>query len=69
MATYSNKTTGGKSPWSGIAKFLFIVLLVVLFLLLAQSMVHHRFFRGGSANANSSLNPLRTPKSLPKRTV
>jgi hypothetical protein len=68
---YSNKTTGAgdKSPGVGVAKFLFIVLLVVLFLFLAESMVHHRFFRGGSLNHMSSLNPHRTLKIHPGRTV
>ena len=43
--------------WAGFVKFLFIVVLTVLIFLLAQSMVRHRFFRGGSNNQNNSLNP------------
>lgn len=43
--------------WVGFAKFLFIVVLTVLIFLLAQSMVRHRFFQGGSNNQNNSLNP------------
>jgi hypothetical protein len=42
-------------PWLGIAKFLFIAILTLLFYLLAQSMVHHRFFRGGWMNNNGSV--------------
>lgn len=38
---------GPRSPWLGFAKFLFIVLLSVLFYLLARSMVTHHFFSGG----------------------
>jgi hypothetical protein len=69
MTTYSKRKTGAgeKSPWLGIVKFLFIVLLVVLFLLLGQSMVRHRFFRGGSLNPNSSLHPQGTLNSLPQK--
>jgi hypothetical protein len=40
-----------------IGKFLFVIVLVVLFLLLAQSMVHHRFFRGGWQEHNDAVNP------------
>jgi hypothetical protein len=31
--------------------------LAVAFFLLAQSMVHHRFFRGGWINQNGTLRP------------
>jgi hypothetical protein len=52
------KEPAGRTPLSlEIGKFLFIVVLVVLFLLLAQSMVHHRFFRGGSQDRNGSVSP------------
>jgi len=44
-------------PWLGIAKFLFIAILTLLFYLLAQSMVNHRFFRGGWMNHNGSVGP------------
>jgi hypothetical protein len=59
MKTYSNTTgpAGPKSPWFGIGRFLFIVALAVIFFLLAQSMVSHRFFRGGRVNRNGSLGP------------
>jgi len=59
MAIDSNTTgqPGPKSPWFGIGRFLFVVILVVLFLLLGQSMVRHRFFRGGWVNRNGSLRP------------
>ena len=33
-----------RSMWLGIGKFLFIVVLALLFFLLAHSMVRHRFF-------------------------
>jgi hypothetical protein len=59
MTTDLNKTPAeGKPPWwFGVGKFLFIVVLAVIFFLLAQSMVHHRFFRGGWVNRNGSLGP------------
>ena len=40
---------------AGLAKFLFIVVLTVLIFLLAQSMVHHRFFQGGWMNSNADV--------------
>lgn len=51
------KTTepAGNSPWLGIARLLFIVVLVALFFLLGQSMVRHRFFRGGRYHRNGSV--------------
>jgi hypothetical protein len=59
MTTKKNKTDGeGQEPSSfGIGKFLFVVVLAVIFLLLAQSMVRHRFFRGGWVNRHGSLRP------------
>jgi hypothetical protein len=42
-------------PWLGLAKFLFLAILTLLIYLLAQSMVHHRFFRGGGMNSNDSV--------------
>ena len=39
--------SGPRSPWFGIGGFLTVLVLVVFFFLLAQSMVRHRFFRGG----------------------
>jgi hypothetical protein len=46
-----------RSIWLGIGKFLFVVVLAVLFFLLAHNMVRHRFFRGGWVNRNGSLRP------------
>jgi|GEM_PF-793295 hypothetical protein len=46
-----------KSIWLGIGKFLFIVVLAVLFFLLAHNMVRHRFFRGGWRNQHGSISP------------
>jgi len=59
MTTRFDTTTpeGRKSTWLGVAKFLFIVVLVAVFFLLAQSMVRHRFFRGGWHNQNGSIGP------------
>ena len=59
MKTYSNTPApeGEKSPWIGIGKFLFVVVLAVIVFLLVQSMVHHRFFRGGRVNRNGSIVP------------
>jgi hypothetical protein len=59
MKTYSNTPApeGEKSPWIGIGKFLFVVVLAVIVFLLVQSMVRHRFFRGGWVNRNGSLGP------------
>jgi len=47
--TYLDSTAPGarKSPAFGIGKLLFAVLLAVIFFLLGQSMVRHRFFEGG----------------------
>ncbi|HEX4321511.1 MAG TPA: hypothetical protein VHZ52_11445 [Acidobacteriaceae bacterium] len=42
-----------------IVKSLFIAVLTALIFLLAQSMISHRFFRGGSNTENNSLNPER----------
>jgi hypothetical protein len=41
----------------GIGKFLFAVVLAVLFFLLAHDMVRHRFFRGGWRNQHGSISP------------
>ena len=56
MAYYSDRPTGsGQKPrWLGVGKCLFVIVLAILFLLLGQSMVHHRFFRGG-INRNYSV--------------
>jgi len=57
MTTYSNTPDpeGEKPPSFGIGKLLFVVLLAVIFFLLVNSMVHHRFFRGGRVHRNGSL--------------
>ena len=59
MRRNSNMTvpTEQNSPWLGIVKFLFVVLLIVIVFLLAQDMVRHRFFRGGSVNQRDVLKP------------
>jgi hypothetical protein len=43
------------SPWVGIGRFLFIVVLAVTFFLLGQSMVLHRFFQGGRVHRDGSI--------------
>jgi hypothetical protein len=46
-----------RSPWVGIIKFLFIVLLTIIIFLLGQDMVRHRFFRGGWVDQRDTLRP------------
>jgi len=57
MTTYSKKTAhaGRKPPSFGIRQFLFALFLAVLFFLLGQSMVHHRFFEGSRFHRNGSI--------------
>jgi hypothetical protein len=59
MTTYSNTPApeGEKPPSFGIGKFLFVVVLAVILFFLVQSMVRHRFFRGGRVNPNGSIGP------------
>jgi len=59
MTTYSNTTgpAGPKSRWFGIVRFLLIVALGVSVFLLGQSMVRHRFFRGGWVNQHGTVQP------------
>jgi hypothetical protein len=38
--------------WGWCLKFVFIAVFTVLFFLLAQSMVEHRFFQGGELKSN-----------------
>jgi hypothetical protein len=46
-----------QSPWLGFVKFLLLAILVGLIFLLAQSMVAHRFFRGGWVEQRDVLKP------------
>ena len=46
-----------QSPWFGFVKFLLLAILVGLMFLLAQSMVAHRFFRGGWVDQRDVLKP------------
>jgi hypothetical protein len=57
MTTHSKTPDpeGEKPPSFGIGKFLFVVLLALIFFLLVHSMVHHRFFRGGRVNRHGSI--------------
>jgi len=57
MTTDSNTTApaGRKPPEFGVGRFLFIVVLAIIFFLLAQSVVRHRFFSGGRINRNGTL--------------
>jgi hypothetical protein len=50
-------STEQNSPWPGVVKFLFLVLLIVIICLLGQDMVRHRFFRGGRVNQRDVLKP------------
>jgi hypothetical protein len=59
MAPISNANgpPAGEPPWSGIVKFLLLVILVALIFLLGQEMVRHRFFRGGWVDQRDVLKP------------
>jgi hypothetical protein len=46
---------GSKPPSFGIGQFLFVLVLAVILLLLGQSMVRHRFFRGQRVHRNGSI--------------
>ena len=49
-------TSAGREPSPfGRGQFLFVVVLAVILFLLGQSMVHHRFLRGGRINRNGAL--------------
>jgi hypothetical protein len=60
MITYSNTTApeGEKPPSFGIGKLLFAVVLAVIFFLLAQSMLRHRFFKGRRVNQPTTQTPI-----------
>jgi ABC-type microcin C transport system permease subunit YejE len=45
------------SPWLGIVKFLLLAILLGLIFLLGQTMVRHRFFRGGWVDQRDVLKP------------
>jgi hypothetical protein len=57
MTTDLNSTgpAGREPPRFGIGSLVFIVVLVVILFLLGQSMMRHRFFRGGRINRNGTL--------------
>ncbi len=61
MTTYSNTPAPErrKSPRFGIGKFLFVVVLGFIFLLLAQSMVRHRFCEGRRIEHLTTQTPIR----------
>jgi len=46
---------GREPPSFGIGQFLFVVILAVIFFLLGQSMVRHRFHQGGRVHRNGSM--------------
>jgi len=58
MATNSNTETpeNEKSPWIQVARFLFLVALVVSLFLLGMSMVHNRFFQGGHMDRHGHIS-------------
>jgi hypothetical protein len=59
MATDSTKPSreGRKPPRPRIGTFIWIIVLVVILFALAETMVHHRFHRGGRANPNGTTGP------------
>jgi hypothetical protein len=59
MAPVPNTTSpeAEPSPWTGIVKFLLLVILVALIFLLGEEMVRHRFFRGGWVDQRDVLKP------------
>jgi len=59
MTTDSNPAgpTGRKPPQFGIGSLVFVVVLAVFFFMLGQSMVRHRFSRGGWINQYGVLRP------------
>jgi hypothetical protein len=50
-------TSQRRSPWLGIARILFVAILIAVIYLLAEDMVGHRFFRGGWINHQHKLMP------------
>jgi len=59
MTTHSNTRAAArqKSRWFQVGQFLFLVALAVAVFLLAESMVDHRFFRGGRIDRHGVLRP------------
>jgi len=58
FANWIAPTHAGRRPaWVAIVKFLMLVTFVVALFLLAQSMVRHRFHRGGWINHHDTLRP------------
>jgi hypothetical protein len=57
MTTDSKKTdpAGPRQTSFGIGQLVFTLVLLVVLLLLGQSMVHHRFFRGGRHHQDGSV--------------
>jgi hypothetical protein len=59
MANNSNwRRPSGRMPaWFEIGRVLFFVALAVAFFWLSQSMVQHRFFKGGRIDRHGTLRP------------
>jgi hypothetical protein len=57
MASPSNMPdpAGRKPPSFGIGQFLLVVFLAIIFFLLGQSMLRHRFFQGQRYHRNGSI--------------
>jgi hypothetical protein len=53
----ASRSAGRNSPWLSIARVLFVAVLTVLLYFLLQSMVNHRFFRGGRIDQHDRLVP------------
>jgi hypothetical protein len=57
VSTHSNDAApqGSRPPWFQLARFLLLAAFVVALYLLGQSMVRHRFFRGGRIDRYGNL--------------
>jgi hypothetical protein len=53
----SGDTEGSRTFGRGVVRLLLLVVAVVGLFWLGQSMVHHRFFRGGWMNQNDTIRP------------
>jgi hypothetical protein len=49
--------SGRRSPWFEVGRVLFFIALAVAVFWLTQSMVEHRFFRGGRIDRHGVLRP------------